>query len=203
MDTDKIPPDDLSTARKHVNITRQKIGPRYDAYLNKVVEALREGFPLAFQSMTDENLREFVALIEFTTDVSHGFMKRLKEACDGCGWCCSQTSHIVVSGADADRISRRLRQKREDLFMYTTTDNGKEWIIKRGHPCQWWNSKNGRCAIYNSRPQTCRNWPQTTDDEGRHGLQIRSECRYSVMVMVYRTLEALKTVETDLRGHQV
>ncbi|MDV2989762.1 MAG: YkgJ family cysteine cluster protein [Dehalogenimonas sp.] len=187
---DAIIMPDVSRAQEIIATKCKAIGPRYGVFLKRTGELLRQNFPRVFQDMTEENLMNFIAVVDISGGPSRGQMKRLQEYCDGCGWCCSQTSRIVVILEDVERISRELKQKREKLFNF----DGKDWTIKQGHPCQWWNPDNGRCAIYKIRPFTCRVWPQTTDSKGCYGLQEMPECRYSVSVLAYRVVEAVKAV---------
>lgn len=184
---------DLDKAQELIADKRKVIGPRYDEYLNRTAILLRDNFPKMFEGMTDDNLRNFIAVVDISGGPSRGQMKRWAEACDGCGWCCSQTSRIVVTADDAARIARALKQKPEALFAW----DGKDWTIKQAHPCGWWNPRNGRCEIYNIRPLTCRVWPQTTDQDGQHALQEMPECRYSVTVLASRVVDAIREVAAD------
>ncbi|ADJ26441.1 protein of unknown function UPF0153 [Dehalogenimonas lykanthroporepellens BL-DC-9] len=183
---------DLEKAQELIADKRRVIGPRYDEYLNRTAVLLRDNFPQMFQAMTDDNLRNFIAVVDISGGPSRGQMKRWAEACDGCGWCCSQTSRIVVTAEDVERISKALKQKPQTFFI----QDGKDWVIKQAHPCGWWNPRNGRCAIYNIRPYTCRVWPQTTDQDGKHALQEMPECRYSVTVLAARVVDAIREVST-------
>ncbi|MGI2335876.1 MAG: YkgJ family cysteine cluster protein [Dehalogenimonas sp.] len=190
VSSDASKDDTLQRAQDLIANKRKVIGPRYDIYRMEVVELLRRNFPQTFQEMNDDNLKNFIGVVDISGGPSRGQMKRLQEHCNGCGWCCSKTSRIVVVQEDVDRISRELKQKKENLF----SNNGKEWTIKQGHPCQWWNPGSGRCSIYKVRPLTCRTWPQTKDSKGIYGLHSMPECRYSVVVMAYRVVEAVKAV---------
>ena len=181
------------TALALIERQRQILGSKfvllfYEPYIQRVADILRKEFPVELQTIADDNLRNLISFIHLSCNPSRGLMKRLETACDGCGWCCSQTSKIVVTKTDAEQISAKLHQKTGELF----SCNGHEWTIKRGQPCQWWNPRNGRCMIYKIRPQTCRAWPQWTNEKGQHGLQARPDCRYSVMVMVFQTIEAIR-----------
>jgi Fe-S-cluster containining protein len=167
---------------------RKKHGQKYDCFVGAVAEVLRAEFPEVFGKMPEERLAELIAFVDVVGEDSQGMMKRLKEACAGCGWCCSQTVGVIVPAEDAERISRQLKRKKEDLF----TVKGGVWMIKNAHPCQWWNKANGRCQIYNIRPQTCRTWPTLPNEKGQSCLQPVAECAYAVRVTAVKVLEALK-----------
>jgi Fe-S-cluster containining protein len=167
---------------------RKKHGRKYECFISAVAEVLRTEFPEAFGKMPEERLAELISFVDVVGEDSQGMMKRLKEACAGCGWCCSQTVGIIVSPEDAERISRQLKRKKEELF---TVKDGV-WMIKNAHPCQWWNQANGRCQIYNIRPQTCRTWPTLPNEKGQSCLQPVAECAYAVRVTAVKVLDSLK-----------
>jgi len=177
---------DFASVKAMVAVKREKLGVRYDRFISKVAEVLRanSGGKLA---MPDDQLKELVATIDVIGEESRGLMKKLGDYCTGCGWCCSKTSKIVVSKEDAVRISRSLRQKTDDLFSF----DGKIWTIKHGHPCQWWNPKNGRCTIYNIRPGTCRTWPLATNEYGQKTLHSMAECTFAVMVLANKVIRMM------------
>ncbi len=179
---------DLATVKEMASVKRQKLGVKYDRFIDRVSEALRANYPGAF-AMPDGQLKELVATIDVIGEESRGLMKKLGEYCAGCGWCCSQTSRIVVTKDDADSISRALRQKPEDIFK---TD-GTEWTIKQGHPCQWWNARNGRCCIYNIRPQVCRLWPLAVNEHGQKMLHSVAECRFAVLVLADKVMRFMRS----------
>jgi hypothetical protein len=173
---------------------RRKHGEKYDRFVAAVAGLLRSEFPGAFARMPDERLAELIAFVDVVGEDSRGMMKRLKEACAGCGWCCSQTVGVIVSAGDAERISRQLKQKKEDLFAL----RDGVWTIKNAYPCQWWNPVNGRCQIYNIRPQTCRTWPTLPNDKGQSCLQPVAECAYAVRVTAVKVVESLRASQQEV-----
>ncbi|MEL7562207.1 YkgJ family cysteine cluster protein [Dehalogenimonas sp. 4OHTPN] len=166
---------------------RKRHGEKYQRFIGAVAALLRAKFPEAFGKMPDDRLSEMIAFVDVVGEDSKAMMKRLKEGCAGCGWCCSQTSGIIVSAEDAERISRELKQKKADLFVFREG----VWWIKDAHPCRWWNPRNGRCRIYNIRPQTCRNWPTIDNHDGVACLQPVAECAYAVRVTAVKVLDML------------
>ena len=68
------------------------------------------------------------------------------------------------------------------------------------YPCQWWNTKTGRCQIYNIRPQTCRIWPSVPNENGVRCLQPVAECAYAVKVTAVKVMESLQTMQTRIEG---
>jgi Fe-S-cluster containining protein len=171
---------DLVEARNKVTFhLNGEFGEKYKEYLAKVRLALLEVYPPA-REYSPSDLQDITSIAAICGEVSRGAKKRLKEACTGCGWCCSQTSRIVVEEHDVVRISHELSQKHEDLF----SKDGHDWVIKKANPCQWWNPKNGRCSIYNIRPQVCRLWPLWIDKTGRQTIQPMVQCNFAVMALV-------------------
>jgi Fe-S-cluster containining protein len=171
-----------------VDKKRRKYGEKYDRFIAAVAGLLRAEFPQTFGPMPDEQLSGLISFVDALGEDSQNMMKRLKEACTGCGWCCSETAGVIVSAEDAERISRQLKQKKDDLF--ALVDGA--WMIRKGHPCQWWNGRTGRCRIYNIRPKTCRTWPTLPNESGQSCLHPVAECAYAVRVMAIKVLDSLK-----------
>ena len=186
--TDQEAYKNLETVLELVKAKRKKHGEKYDRFVRAVAQVLRSEFPGTFANTPEGHLAELISLVDVVGEDSQGMMKRLKEACAGCGWCCSQTIGVIVSADDADRISRQLKQNRDDLFALRNGD----WTIKNAHPCQWWNPKTGRCRIYNIRPQTCRIWPSLPNEKGQRCLQPVAECAYAVRVTAVKVMESLR-----------
>ncbi|QNT76108.1 YkgJ family cysteine cluster protein [Dehalogenimonas etheniformans] len=162
-------------------------GEKYKKYVTAVWVALLETYPPA-KELSPTELVDIISVIDIIAADSRGIMKRLKEACTCCGWCCSQTKRIEIDEEDAVRISRKLKQRRDDLFAF----DGKEWTIKRVNPCGWWNPRNGRCQIYSDRPSTCRVWPLGLTEGEQKKVQPMHQCQYAVMVLVNKVIWTLE-----------
>ncbi len=186
--------NDLETIEKMVLVKRQNVGFRYDMYLARVVEVLMSKHPPHVEGIAPLELKRIVAVVDLIGVESHGLMKRLASACTACGWCCSQTLKIHVPAAEVERLSRELKKKKDDIFTF----DGHEWWIKQAQPCQWWNSRNGRCTIYNIRPRTCRAWPLAENQDGVHTLVAAPDCHYSVGVLVFKVLGALTVARENV-----
>lgn len=180
---------DLPSIERIAEVKRQLVGPKYDQYIVKAIQVLKRYHPYAVASMNDDDLRKTVEIVDVISVESHGMLKRLSGACTGCGWCCSQTSDIIVTEEDTTRISRQLKTKKDELFKF----DGREWSIKQANPCQWWNQRNGRCAIYNIRPYTCRSWPLGVNEQGAKAVAAEPSCNFSIAVLVHKVLGALES----------
>ena len=178
---------DLEAIEKLIPVKRQSVGFKYDMYLAQVVEVLTSKHQSSVEGIAPDELKRIVTVVDLIGVESHGLMKRLAAACTACGWCCSQTKAIHIPGVEVDRLSRELKKKKDEIFTF----DGREWWIKKAEPCQWWNPRNGRCAIYNIRPRTCRAWPLAENQDGIHTLVAAPDCHYSVGVLVYKVLGAL------------
>ncbi|QNT76779.1 YkgJ family cysteine cluster protein [Dehalogenimonas etheniformans] len=181
---------ELAIVAQIASAKRNLHGARFDTYIDKVIEVLKVKCP-EVNKLTSPELRDVVAMVDVWGVESRGMMKMLTDTCTGCGWCCSQTSTVIVDLEDTERISRQLRKKRDELFV----SDGKYWHIKRCCPCQWWNPRNGHCLIYHIRPSTCRWWPLQVNEYGQDTLHNATECNYSVMVLVYKVIGALQASE--------
>jgi len=179
---------DVGAVLELVTKKRQKHGEKYDRFLWTVAELLRQEFPGDFARMPEAQLINLIGFVDVLGEDTQGMMKRLKDACAGCGWCCSQTVGVIVSAEDAERISRQLKRKKDDFFALRDGN----WTIKNAHPCQWWNTKTGRCQIYNIRPQTCRIWPSLPNEHRVRCLQPVAECAYAVRVTAVKVMESLE-----------
>ncbi|XUX00743.1 MAG: YkgJ family cysteine cluster protein [Dehalogenimonas sp.] len=184
---------ELATLAQIATVKRDLQGARYDTYVDRVIEVLKVRYP-ELNKLLSAELRDVATMVDVWGIESRSMMKMLKDACIGCGWCCSQTSTVIVDREDTERISKQLHQKREKLFV----SDGKYWYIKRCCPCQWWNSRNGHCLIYSIRPSTCRWWPLQVNEYGQDTLHNASECNYSVMVLVYKVIGALRAAGLSL-----
>jgi Fe-S-cluster containining protein len=116
-------------------------------------------------------------------------LEKYKDSCNRCGWCCSETSTIVVAPEDVKNISKKLHRKREEIFLL----KDKDWQIKKTKPCQWWKPNNSKCQIYQIRPRVCRTWPLTIDDNEKRTLHSVSECNYSVTILASKVVGVLRT----------
>lgn len=187
-----LSPEDMTSVMEIATANAQRLGVKYNRFITSVVTVIRNNYPPS-NRFDDEELQTIVAVADTIGHGSRGMMKRLKEACNGCGWCCSQTNRIVINEADANRISRKLKIAREELFVL----DGEDWIMKKVKPCRWWNPRNGRCFIYNERPQTCRTWPLGISDEGINTIITQSECNYAVMVSAQSAIGLLESANMD------
>lgn len=168
----------------------QNLGQKYYKFIVEVIRVLRDNFPSA-AVYDDADLAHLAAFADVIGHDSRAMMKRLKGPSTGCGWCCAKTKRIVVTEADADRISRKFKKKREELF----TLRGEEWEICKAQPCEWWNPKNGRCTIYNDRQHTCRSWPLGIKENDINAIVPQSECNYAVVVVAHKTVLLLQAIE--------
>lgn len=182
---------DLAEARKIIaRYLNSDFSEKYQKYVATVGTALLTVYPPA-KNFTPSELVDIISITDIIGPESRAIMKRLKEACTGCGWCCSQTRRIVIDESDTERISRKLKRKREEIFAL----DSKDWVIKQSHPCGWWNPKNGRCQIYNERPVTCRVWPLGINDKGQQTVQAVWQCNYAVMVLANKVIWMLQTAD--------
>jgi uncharacterized protein len=186
-------PDDLEAMERLAGIKSRSTGLSYDFYISQILEVLRTRHNAVVGDIPDHELRRIISIVDIVGVESHGLMKRLASACLGCGWCCAQTKSIHVFPDDVDRISRKLKRKKEDLFDL----RAGQWFMKQANPCRWWNQRTGRCSIYSIRPRTCRDWPLAENLEHKHTLVAAADCHYSVGVMVFKVLGTLALARSD------
>lgn len=79
--------------------------------------------------------------------------------CLACANCCKTTSPIFYQ-KDIDRAAKALRIKPGDFIKtYLHMDEEGDFVLNEA-PCAFLNSDN-TCAIYESRPTACREYPHT------------------------------------------
>jgi Fe-S-cluster containining protein len=171
-----------------------EFGEKYRKYIAQVGVALLAVYPPA-KTLSPTEIIDVISVTDIINQDSRATLKWLKEACIGCGWCCSETRRIVIDEEDTVRISRKLKRKRDGLFAL----DGKDWVIKKANPCGWWNQRNGRCLIYHDRPTTCRVWPLGINDAGHHTVQAVAECNYAVMVLVNKVIWTLESAAKTVK----
>ena len=91
-----VAPDDLASVMEIAAANAQRLGMQYNKYINSVMTVIRHNYSPSHH-FNDDELRTIVTVVDTIGHGSRGMMKRLKAACTGCGWCCSQTRRIVVN----------------------------------------------------------------------------------------------------------
>lgn len=80
--------------------------------------------------------------------------------CLTCGNCCRTTSPIIRE-RDLDRLAKHLRAKPGEVIdQYLRMDEDGDWVF-RSAPCPFLDLGDNRCAVYEHRPQACREYPHT------------------------------------------
>ncbi|MEL6291099.1 MAG: YkgJ family cysteine cluster protein [Pseudomonadota bacterium] len=86
--------------------------------------------------------------------------------CSKCpGYCCSYPV-IELKRRDVERLAKHFKITAvEAENRFTRTDHGYKRIMRRkedeiyGRICQFFDTKNRNCSIYDARPKTCREFP--------------------------------------------
>ena len=109
--------------------------------------------------------------------------------CLTCGNCC-RTLQIVVDDKDIARLALRLKMTpRQFSRQYVATDPDRTQHLK-STPCSFLGADN-RCAVYEDRPQACRDFPylHAEDFRGRTFMMIDNT---AVCPIVFNTWQQLK-----------
>ncbi len=98
-----------------------------------------------------------------------GGYKPLKYDCDKCvAYCCSIYDRVQVNARDIKRLAAHFGVTPEVATQRYTKLWGKERILRRkadrlfGQACMFLNQETRKCTIYNARPGTCREFPDTS-----------------------------------------
>jgi Fe-S-cluster containining protein len=93
----------------------------------------------------------------------------LKYDCDKCiAYCCSIYDRVQVNPRDIRRLAVHFGVTPEVATERFTKVWGKERILRRradrlfGQACMFLNQETRKCTIYNARPGTCREYPDTS-----------------------------------------
>jgi uncharacterized protein len=117
--------------------------------------------------------------------------------CLQCANCCKTTSPIFYP-KDIDRASAHLRMK-PGLFTerYLTVDEDNDFVLKTS-PCAFLGADN-RCAIYESRPAACREYPHTNRKKMRQLLDLTFRNTQVCPAVAKITENILQKVAADRR----
>lgn len=107
--------------------------------------------------------------------------------CQRCGACCTEFDGVKLSKEETKQLNVP-ENERKDTFML------KDGVYYMKEPCRFYDSAKGGCTIYDSRPETCRNFPLRTlnCDDGLMHLAVSETCPAA--------LEALVEVEVEWLG---
>ena len=108
--------------------------------------------------------------------------------CLSCGECC-RTLGPRIESKDVERMSKALKMKSADFTTsYLRTDEDGDLVFK-SMPCPFLGSDN-YCAIYESRPKACREYPHTDRRQFYQIFQL-SVKNAATCPIVYEVLEDL------------
>jgi Fe-S-cluster containining protein len=88
--------------------------------------------------------------------------------CTQCpAYCCSIYERVQVSKRDISRLARHFGVTYETALVRYTRPYQNERVLRRkadpilGQACKFLNPETRQCGIYNARPMTCREYPET------------------------------------------
>ncbi len=87
-----------------------------------------------------------------------------------CANCC-KTTPALVTNEDVNRISKQLKITPKDFMSkYVTKDNDGDTVLNKT-PCTFLGNDN-KCAIYEVRPFTCKDYPHTNRKKMQQILEL-------------------------------
>ena len=106
--------------------------------------------------------------------------------CLSCANCCKSLGPRVTD-KDVERLSKQLKMKAVDFIaQYLRVDEDNDMVFKT-MPCPFLGSDN-YCAVYDSRPKACREYPHT-DRKKFYQIYMLSVENASTCPIVYKVLE--------------
>ena len=147
-----------------------------------------EGEDFAFRAFLKGRLNlsnaELDAVVQETTDE---VWKQID--CLQCGNCC-RTLQIVVDDTDIRRLAQRLKMTpRQFATQYVEADSDSTQYLK-STPCSFLGDDN-RCAVYEDRPQACRDFPylHAEDFRSRTFMMIDNTAVCPIVFNVWQQLK--------------
>ena len=84
--------------------------------------------------------------------------------CTRCSNCCRKL-RPALTDEDIDRVANYLHQTREKFIKdFLEWDEGQHQYWTRSTPCPLLGD-DGKCTVYDVRPQTCKEYPHTDKDD--------------------------------------
>ena len=109
--------------------------------------------------------------------------------CLACGNCC-RTLGPRITDKDVERMAKSVRMKINDFIShYLKTDEDGDTIFQ-SMPCPFLGADN-YCAIYESRPKACREYPHTNRKRFYQIYNLSVKNAY-ICPVVFRVLEEIK-----------
>lgn len=108
--------------------------------------------------------------------------------CLSCGNCC-RTLGPRITDKDVERIAKSLRMRQVELItQYLRIDEDGDMVFK-SMPCPFLGTDN-YCAIYESRPKACREYPHT-DRKKFYQIYLLSVENASTCPIVFEVMEGI------------
>ena len=111
--------------------------------------------------------------------------------CTQCANCC-QRLNVYVTPEDADRLAKGLHislaEVKDQYFDQFRAGAVDEWGVVTRSPCPFLKDK--LCSVYESRPETCRSYPEFTPDFRWQLSNILAGA--GTCPIIYNTIEVLK-----------
>ena len=112
--------------------------------------------------------------------------------CLACANCC-RTLGPRIETKDIERMAKALRIKENEVYeRYLHQDEDGDWVF-RSMPCPFLGSDN-YCAIYESRPKACREYPHTDRKRFYQIYNLSIKNAYTCPI-VFEVLEQLRLSE--------
>jgi uncharacterized protein len=145
----------------------------------------------------EEEVDAFIEWLKIRLDSSQRLDGRLKDLldeamsaldCTKCARCCKE-AYVVVDTADIARMAKALGMKRSEFRTeYVGRNEDGDTCLNR-RPCPF--LKKNMCTIYDSRPDCCREYPQSLAVDSAGNLD-NINANYLVCPAVFNALEALR-----------
>lgn len=145
--------------------------------------------------VTKGDLKEIIELAEIISLDSMGGPSNSEIAdahpqwCNNCGRCCTESSPIFIHKDELNILITFNSNLKHEIIQNKLYP--KHYQFKDDRPCKFHDPMEGKCRIYDSRPQVCRNYPLMligSEATARNIINLRYNCNYAILLVLEKSM---------------
>lgn len=162
---------------------------RDNSYLaNEVKESeklIYERIKDKYAHLDDADLKEIIHFGTILWNPAEMIEFRNDDYCNRCGYCCTETSPILIQSFEAKKYLA------DPFFKDNILPNGDDFKFRQDLPCKYYDESNKKCKIYKKRPKNCKLYPF-----GGLAFYINPKCSYALKVATNKIVVLIKECES-------